>query len=190
MGQYKPRIGTRYQTYNIWLGLAGKVKRLNTLKISGNPAEPEETRSKIDFFIERKIDQSRSMVTTDEDKANDVVGQADFKAILKELCSEQLYFSRQIRGAAKDEDGNLAEPSKASTFIQIISKAQDSEFGKIRTPRAAQQREDKIVKVGMSTAKIAGTISGVAVVIGSLVGCALFSGQIKNAFTGGGKDKK
>ena len=48
------------QTYNIWLGLAGKVKRLNTLKISGNPAEPEETRSKIDFFIERKIDQSSS----------------------------------------------------------------------------------------------------------------------------------
>ena len=39
------------------------------------------------------------MVTTDEDKANDAVGQADFKDILMSLCAQQLYFSRQIRAS-------------------------------------------------------------------------------------------
>ena len=52
-------------------------------------------------MIERRIDQSRSMVTTAEDKANDMIGQSKFREIFQELCSEQLFFSRSIRAAGE-----------------------------------------------------------------------------------------
>ena len=71
------------------------------LKNSGDPLVEELKRDRIRFFIERKIDQSLSMVTTPEDKANDVIGQADFADIFATLCSQQLYFSRQIRASGK-----------------------------------------------------------------------------------------
>ena len=70
------------------------------LKSEGDPGIQNKTdRQPIKFMIERRIDQSRSMVTTAEDKANDMIGQSKFREIFQELCSEQLFFSRSIRAA-------------------------------------------------------------------------------------------
>ena len=72
------------------------------LKSEGDPGIQNKTdRRPIKFMVERRIDQSRSMVTTAEDKANDMIGQSKFREIFQELCSEQLFFSRSIRAAGK-----------------------------------------------------------------------------------------
>ena len=61
---------------------------------------------------------------------------------------------------ARDEDGNLADPSKPSTFIQILRKAQEGHFSRIKVPSAAKQVEVVIEKKKGNTAAIAGGVSG------------------------------
>ena len=88
--------------YNIWIGDKNLNKRWAVLKFEGDPGIQNKTdRQPIKFMIERRIDQSRSMVTTAEDKANDMIGQSKFREIFQELCSEQLFFSRSIRAAGE-----------------------------------------------------------------------------------------
>ena len=88
--------------YNIWIGDKNLNKRWAVLKFEGDPGIQNKTdRQPIKFMIERRIDQSRSMVTTAKDKASDMIGQSKFREIFQELCSEQLFFSRSIRAAGE-----------------------------------------------------------------------------------------
>ena len=61
---------------------------------------------------------------------------------------------------ARDEDGNLADPSKPSTFIQILRKAQEGHFSRIKVPSAAKQVEIVVEEKKGNTAAIAGGVSG------------------------------
>ena len=134
-------------------------------------------RKPIKFLVEKRIDQSRSMVTSPADWARDLIGQAKLRDIFEALCTQQVYFNRQIRAAgkfllfwqfvksdfyiAKDADGNLAEESLGRSFIQILSKAEATKFYEIKVPQPARQEEIKQVVVKKNTGAIAGTIAGV-----------------------------
>ena len=44
------------------------------------------------------------MVTLTADYARDLIGQAKMREIFEALCSEQVYFNRQIRAAGKNKN--------------------------------------------------------------------------------------
>ena len=89
---------------HIWIGdvsLKSRVTKLktNTTRESDLPGFPMELRKPIKFIAEKRIDQSRSMVTSPADHARDLIGQAKLRDVFEALCSEQVYFNRQIRAA-------------------------------------------------------------------------------------------
>ena len=77
--------------------------KTNTTSPNDLPGVPMSERRPIKFVVERRIDQSRSMVTLTADYARDLIGQAKMREIFEALCSEQVYFNRQIRAAGKNK---------------------------------------------------------------------------------------
>ena len=116
--------------YNIWIGDKKLNKRWAVLKSEGDPGIQNKTdRRPIKFMIERRIDQSRSMVTTAEDKANDMIGQSKFREIFQELCSEQLFFSRSIRAAGESFLGVVQRQS--ILFLKSMSERVGSDIERL-----------------------------------------------------------
>ena len=103
---------------HIWIGdvsLKSRVTKLktNTTRKSDLPGYPMELRKPIKFIAEKRIDQTRSMVTSPADHARDLIGQAKLRDVFEALCSEQVYFNRQIRAA-----GNFSSIQKI--FYKIM----------------------------------------------------------------------
>ena len=72
------------------------------LKSEGDPGIQNKTdRRPIKFMIERRIDQSRSLVMTAGDKVSDMIGKSKFREIFQDLCFKQLFFSGLIRAAGE-----------------------------------------------------------------------------------------
>ena len=92
------------QQHHIWIGdvaLKSRVTKLktNTTKLTDLPGVPMVERKPIKFLVEKRVDQSRSMVTSPADWARDLIGQAKMRDIIEALCTQQVYFNRQIRAA-------------------------------------------------------------------------------------------